>query len=679
MRHFSVAFFTEDAPILLDQNESPYSKAFLLGYLDKDYPTDEYENTAFRERTGQLKEHHQNPGFQKNPSAFREREAKHHYQNDQLQDLFLKNFEKEKENDKEQAQVESDAEYAELLRKLWEKYISTHPEAYEDSPDVRVKNFKKFQERNIRKRQIPGEFTPGGGWGPVAFKRKRSSNQRLDNNDTPDFLYSLKFVSQTDPSAVENLKDDKVVDEEDDPDISKILNSGDPNLAYSSYDSPSTQLDLEDDSKLALQPLNFSPSDEVFLPDGGEPIGIPVASENLYPMTKRSILYNNRRFNKRNLREKNKKFRSAVTDPRIAKDLSGIFGTENLEPQIKDALKTKRSSNPDDNSHEAKSPTVSAVSHNQSNESLESHESHSHNESGHKNEEHNHNHDHPHSRHEHDTKPPLLANSNNDFDHSHEDLENKEIEFDDNEQTHIKMEHPIILKKKSIDWSKYFGIDKRKKKSSSFYDFQMNKVKRFMNSFPNKDHQAQENPIAGQSENDSNEKRDPKKIDSVKLDSMDNKLKNMEGMIVDEALEYSSGNNDGLDTKEEQEIKEKIFSRLAAAYSMEKMRKALKEFKQSLQSQRQMMSNQPKLDVSEDKEKRSNIHANKMFGEKDENKYNHMLDPEDIKAIEDSYFENEQGAGHYLNGPVEIMSEGYMGGSGMLDNSIMRNSKYQTY
>lgn len=644
--------------------------------MDKeDYPTDEYENTAFRERTGQLKEHRQNTGFPKNPSAFRERETKHHYQNEQLQDLFLKNFaEKEKEKEKEQAQVESDVEYAELLRELWEKYISTHPEAYMgDRSEIGVKNFK---ERNIRKRQVPGEFTPGGGWGPIAFKRKRSSNQRLDNNDTPDFLYSLKFVSQTDPAAVENLKDDKVVDEEDDPDISKILNSADPNLGYSSYDSPSTQLDLEDDSKLALQPLNFSPSDEVFLPDGGEPIGVPIASENLYPMTKRSTLYN-RRFNKRNLREKNKKFRSVVTDPRIAKDLSGIFGTENLEPQIKDASKTvKRSSNPDDNSHEAKSPTISAVSHNQSNESLESHESHSQNESGHKNEEHNHDQDHPHSRHEHDTKPPLLANSNNDFEHSHEGHENKEIEFEDNEQTHIKMEHPIILKKKSIDWSKYFGIDKRKKKSSPFYKFQMNKVKRFMNSFANKDHQVQEIITAGHSENDSNEKRNPKKIDPVKLDNMDNKLKNMEGMIVDEALEYSNGNNDGLDTKEEQEMKEKIFSRLAAAYSMEKMRKALKEFKQSLQSQRQFMNNQPKIDVSEDKEKRSGMNANKVFGNNDENKHIQMLDPEDIKAIEDSYFENEQGAGHFLNGPVEIMSEGYMGGSGMLDHSILRNSKY---
>lgn len=654
----NVIYISDDSPILLDQNDRPLGKAILLGYLDKpdDYPSEdlesEYKNTAFRERTGQMKGHHQNLNLKKIPSAFRERESKHIYQNEQLQDLFLKNL---AEKDKEEAQYESDAEYAELLRKLWDKYMNTHPEVYGGQQQ------EDFTKRNIRKRQIPGDYSPAGGWGPIAFKRKRSSNQRLDNNDSPDFLYSLKFVSQADPAAVENLKDDKIMDEEEDPDISKILNGGEPNLGYSAYDVSSPQMDLEDDSKLAMQPLNYSPSDEMFLPDGGESIDTPIASENLYPVTKRSSNFQVRRFNKRN----SKQFRSSVNDPRVAKDLSSIFGTDELLNSQSTIQKTvKRSSNPDDESHESKSPAIAALSHYHSNESNQSsHESHLDNDNDHNNKHDDH--DHPHSRHEHETKPPLLTNSNADFDHSHEGQENKEIDFEDTEQTHIKLEHPIILKKKSIDWSKYFGIDKRKKKSSPFYNFQINRAKRFMSSF-NLPHQKES---SSHSENDSIEKRDPKKIDPLKLDSMDNKLKNMEGLIVDDALEYSSDNEE-LDTKEEQEIKEKILSRLAAAYSLQKMRKALKEFKQSLSQK----NKQPRPDLSQDKEKR--LVADKIDPTSQKHEFKQKLDPEDIKAIEDSYFESEQGAGHFLNGPVEIMSEGYMGGSGMLDNSNQRTSKY---
>ncbi|XP_077292860.1 uncharacterized protein LOC143915913 [Arctopsyche grandis] len=648
---------TDDSPILLDQNDRPLGKAILLGYLDKpdDYPSEdlesEYKNTAFRERTGQMKGHHQSLNLKKVPSAFRERESKHVYQNEQLQDLFLKNL---AEKEKEEAQYESDAEYAELLRKLWEKYMNTHPEEYGGQQQ------EEFTKRNIRKRQIPGDYSPAGGWGPIAFKKKRSSNQRLDNNDTPDFLYSLKFVSQTDPAAVENLKDDKIMDEEEDPDISKILNGGEPNLGYSAYGVSAPQMDLEDDSKLAMQPLNYSPSDEVFLPDGGEPIDTPIASENLYPVTKRSSNFQVRRFNKRN----SKQIRSTVNDPRVAKDLSSIFGTDELLNSQSTIQKTvKRSSNPDDDSHESKSPAIAALSHHHSNESNQSsHESHLDNDNDHNNKYEDH--DHPHSRHEHETKPPLLTNSNADFDHSHEGQENKEIDFEDTEQTHIKLEHPIILKKKSIDWSKYFGIDKRKKKSSPFYNFQMNRAKRFMSSF----NLPQQKESSTHPENDSVEKRSPKKIDPLKLDSMDNKLKNMEGLILDDALEYSSDNEE-LDTKEEQEIKEKILSRLAAAYSLEKMRKALKEFKQSLSQK----NKQPRPDLSQDKEKRLLADPTPQKHE-----FKQKLDPEDIKAIEDGYFESEQGAGHFLNGPVEIMSEGYMGGNNedgscpILDNIVRR-------
>lgn len=64
-----------------------------------------------------------------------------------------------------------------------------------------------------------------------------------------------------------------------------------------------------------------------------------------------------------------------------------------------------------------------------------------------------------------------------------------------------------------------------------------------------------------------------------RLQQMDSRLKNIKDLIVEEAL-----NSDGEDI---QEIKEKMMSRLAAAYSLEKMRRALKEFRDNVIIQRE--------------------------------------------------------------------------------------------
>ena len=64
-----------------------------------------------------------------------------------------------------------------------------------------------------------------------------------------------------------------------------------------------------------------------------------------------------------------------------------------------------------------------------------------------------------------------------------------------------------------------------------------------------------------------------------KLQQMDSRLKNIKDLIIEEAL-----NADGEDI---QEIKDKVMSRLAAAYSLEKMRRALNEFRDSVIIQRE--------------------------------------------------------------------------------------------
>lgn len=76
---------------------------------------------------------------------------------------------------------------------------------------------------------------------------------------------------------------------------------------------------------------------------------------------------------------------------------------------------------------------------------------------------------------------------------------------------------------------------------------------------------------------DGGEKRD-------KLDQMDEKLKNVKNLIVEDAVRYSTSD----DEADSQEVKDVVMARLAAAYSLEKMRKALNEFRNSITTQRDL-------------------------------------------------------------------------------------------
>lgn len=67
---------------------------------------------------------------------------------------------------------------------------------------------------------------------------------------------------------------------------------------------------------------------------------------------------------------------------------------------------------------------------------------------------------------------------------------------------------------------------------------------------------------------------------------MDGKLRNFEDMIVNEALKYTGAHEGITDAKEIQDVKDKVMANLATAYSLEKMRQALRDFKSSLLAQK---------------------------------------------------------------------------------------------
>lgn len=147
-------------------------------------------------------------------------------------------------------------------------------------------------------------------------------------------------------------------------------------------------------------------------------------------------------------------------------------------------------------------------------------------------------------------------------------------------ETNIKTDKPLQIKKKSINWSDYFGLDRRKKSEHS----DINKewlLNRYHKAVAIADKQNTEYPLKNFRNHDAVNKKDDKAIDSEenKIKEMDMKLQNMEDAIVDDALKYTGAHEGSTDPKEIQQVKDRVISRLAAAYSLEKMRNALDEYK----------------------------------------------------------------------------------------------------
>uniref|UniRef100_A0A8D8WJU7 Uncharacterized protein n=1 Tax=Cacopsylla melanoneura TaxID=428564 RepID=A0A8D8WJU7_9HEMI len=116
-------------------------------------------------------------------------------------------------------------------------------------------------------------------------------------------------------------------------------------------------------------------------------------------------------------------------------------------------------------------------------------------------------------------------------------------------------EKPIIVKKKSVDWSNYFGIDKRKKKSYKRNTSENWPVEQYM--YHNE-------------------------LNNIEAKDIDTKFRDMEDMILDQVIKYT-GAHEGIRNPEQlHRIKQKIMAQLATAYSLEKMRHTLDEYKSTI-------------------------------------------------------------------------------------------------
>lgn len=148
----------------------------------------------------------------------------------------------------------------------------------------------------------------------------------------------------------------------------------------------------------------------------------------------------------------------------------------------------------------------------------------------------------------------------------------------------------IEYNKRSIDWSKIWGLD-RKKKSTQAYPLDFYKTY------------------------DSDRR---KKFDTEKLDNMDQKLKAIEDVLLDETVKYTGAHEGIVEPKEIAKLKDHVVSRLATAYSLEKMRQQLDKLKDTVESEKHLKHNEIPSDDEKGKEKRVAVKKEKAEFKHDE-------------------------------------------------------------
>lgn len=187
----------------------------------------------------------------------------------------------------------------------------------------------------------------------------------------------------------------------------------------------------------------------------------------------------------------------------------------------------------------------------------------------------------------------------------------------------ISKAEPLDIKKKSIDWSDYFGLDRRKKSGNGDLDKEW-LMERYHKAVSMTAKRSTEYPLQHFHNHDqpqNNRQEQPNKTEEAKIKEIDEKLKNIEDTIVDDALKYTGAHEDAIDSKEIQEVKDRVISRLAAAYSLEKMRRALGEYKLSIAKERGRLNKETKSTADEglfSEEKRVSVARKQAYDEETE-------------------------------------------------------------
>lgn len=173
----------------------------------------------------------------------------------------------------------------------------------------------------------------------------------------------------------------------------------------------------------------------------------------------------------------------------------------------------------------------------------------------------------------------------------------------------VTINKPLEITKKNINWSDYFGIDRRKKSRDDLDKEWL--MKRYHQAVALTNKRVAEYPLQSFKNHDQAVKKitetnikDSATNEEIKIAEMDAKLKNMEDTIIDDALKYTGSHEGTSDSQEIQDVKDRVISRMAAAYSLEKMRRALGEYRLSIAKGREKLKHLSKnkdYEISEDK------------------------------------------------------------------------------
>jgi hypothetical protein len=426
-------------------------------------------------------------------SSFRERlEEDKEQQLEELAQNYLASLENDREgNDND--------DYSELIRELWEKYRN-NPSIY-NHPNLYLNN-------EIKKRA----YYPRFGLDSVGL-RKRNKYYDGDTLSDPPYLYNY------------NSRDDfynKYEDEDDEKDVDS-----------SYYDWARANKHYKRERKYDSRQKTYN-------------------SVKRFPVSKRSSSFEPPRDSEithEHKRSTTKKDAVGKTDPKVAQDLSNIFGTASTEkPTTSKPEKPKTMKK-----EQVKDGKKSKSAKSEKNKSVSSKE----------------------------------------------------------EVSEAASDKPLQIQKKSIDWSDYFGLDRRKKSEDELdsewlmerYHKAVGLTSKRNAEYPLQSFKNHDQPSKKESEGSTERKKD---LEEVKISEMDAKLKNMEDTIIDDALKYTGAHEGTTDSQEIQDVKDRVISRLAAAYSLEKMRRALGEYKLSIAKERERLrqqqhKNSDDYDISEEK------------------------------------------------------------------------------
>lgn len=419
-------------------------------------------------------------------------------------------------------------EYLSMLNSVWEKYQYNNPENVdpEDLTEGDVEEILDYINRKeVKKRQYDDSYQNGYDFymSPLAWVKR--DGQRLTNNPkhpSDEFLYALKFLNSH-RDTLESMREEEAPDDDErDADVARLL--------------------IEQQA-----PKNYKQHNKRFW--RGNSYDDHHKNAKRFPITKRSssfytspaVLYHkssNDRFSQR--RKKNVKTNSqdSGTDPKVVKELNSIFSPSKENDKIK--------SNNTDHEHSHKTGESSKSNITKIVNATK-------------------------------IKDQLNDDSHNNHGmiiHTHRKRSGQKEESSDDSQ-----HKSLRVSKKSVDWSNYFGIDKRRKKSTVKPGNDEWLLDQYLKAYL----------ISARAVKDPAEEHD--EINEVEMggknsDDMDSKLRAMEDMIVDQALKYTGAHEGVTDPEEVHTVSYRVMAQLLAAFSLEKMREALREFKSSIAAQK---------------------------------------------------------------------------------------------